>query len=157
MSRRKSDELHTKRSREEQGPPKDIIKEPLHYTSHKYQPFDIYRDWLLNPWVSNSIKYICRYRDKSDPALDLRKAAQYIREQVEDMKSDNVLTRICAKPMFKHDVRTVGVVELCEDWGLNEEMSEVLRLIYFGWFDNNIEYFKRASEALDKESTGWTL
>jgi len=63
---------------------KDMVNNPPHYTSGKYEVIDVIDDMALH-WdaeiafeLGNTIKYIARYKLKSKPLEDLKKAQFYL-------------------------------------------------------------------------------
>ncbi len=65
----------------------DLLKEKIeannmqvggnHYISHKIQPWDVWEDWKLDPWLCNVIKYVQRHHRKNGKE-DLEKALHYL-------------------------------------------------------------------------------
>jgi hypothetical protein len=48
-----------------------------HYIKHKIQPWDVWEDWKLDPWLCNVIKYVHRH-DSKNGLEDLKKAQHYL-------------------------------------------------------------------------------
>lgn len=65
----------------------DTINKPAHYTQSTIQPIDVIEDWDLNFHLGNTIKYICRHRNKGKPIEDLEKAAWYLNREIERLKN----------------------------------------------------------------------
>ena len=53
-----------------------------HY-QHNIQPWDVFLDWRLDPWLCNVIKYESRYHKKGG-LDDLKKAQHYIEYAIEN-------------------------------------------------------------------------
>lgn len=71
----------------------DDISHPQHYTQGtKHEPKDVIRLWGLNYNTGAAVKYICRAgRKPGNPANeDLRKAAQYIKFELEWLNNGGV-------------------------------------------------------------------
>ncbi len=54
---------------------------PFHYEG-EIQPWDVIRDWGLDFWEGNALKYICRAgrKDGNSRAQDIRKAIENLKE-----------------------------------------------------------------------------
>ena len=63
----------------------DVVNHPKHYTSHPsgVECRTINRHLPGN--LAAAFKYLFRHRDKGNPAQDLRKAANYLRDQIEHL------------------------------------------------------------------------
>ena len=48
-----------------------------HYKSTNIQPWDVFIDWELDPWLCNVIKYVQRH-NKKNGQQDLEKALHYL-------------------------------------------------------------------------------
>ena len=48
-----------------------------HYKSTSIQPWDVFIDWELDPWLCNVIKYVQRH-NKKNGKQDLEKALHYL-------------------------------------------------------------------------------
>lgn len=57
------------------------IKQFHYYTHGKLEPWDVIRDWKLDFFEGNVIKYFCRWRRKGG-ITDLKKARDYINELI---------------------------------------------------------------------------
>lgn len=53
-----------------------------HYLKHKIQPWDIIKEYELDFWEGNALKYLLRYKDKNGKE-DLKKAIHYIEYLIE--------------------------------------------------------------------------
>ena len=61
----------------------DSVRNPSHYTSGRtHEPADVIRDWQLNFFLGNVVKYISRAGRKGDAKEDLKKAAQYLQMEL---------------------------------------------------------------------------
>lgn len=56
-----------------------------HYSKHRIQPFDIIREYGLDFFEGNVIKYILRHKDKNG-LEDLEKAKHYLEEMIKEYK-----------------------------------------------------------------------
>ena len=62
----------------------DPVEAPSHYVDgRKYQPLDVIEDWGLGYHLGNVLKYVARAGRKGDKLEDLRKAAFYLRREIE--------------------------------------------------------------------------
>lgn len=57
-----------------------------HYKKHDIQPFDIIREYNLDFFEGNAIKYILRHKDKNG-IEDLQKAIHYLEEVIKKEES----------------------------------------------------------------------
>lgn len=67
----------------------DMVNNPSHYTSGKFEVIDIIHDQDLNFNLGNAVKYICR-AGKKDPTKyeeDLEKAIWYLKDEVQRNKN----------------------------------------------------------------------
>ena len=55
-----------------------------HYKKHSIQPWDIVKDWKLDFFEGNVVKYMLR--DKDSKKEDLKKACHYLQEILEHIK-----------------------------------------------------------------------
>ena len=55
----------------------DVRKQP-HYTKLKIQPVTFITENNMDYLEGNIIKYICRYKHKGTPSMDLQKAKHYL-------------------------------------------------------------------------------
>lgn len=77
----------------------ELVNHPAHYNSHPsgVEAIDIFRNWSSSP--ANAWKYMQRAPHKGTTALDLRKAAWYIRDMTDNgYRADPV--DLAAKPMM---------------------------------------------------------
>ena len=61
---------------------KDVLAKEVqiggnHYKSGSIEPWDVFMDWRLDPWLCNVIKYIQRH-NKKNGIEDLKKAQHYL-------------------------------------------------------------------------------
>lgn len=63
----------------------EYVRNPVHYTSSRYEPKDVIRDWNLNYNLGSVVKYISRAGKKpgNSKLQDLRKAAEFLRFEIE--------------------------------------------------------------------------
>ena len=66
---------------------------PLHYNNNKsYDIIDVAKDYNLNFFRFNVLKYICRAGKKDDELKDMRKALDYLQREInyleEEIKKD---------------------------------------------------------------------
>jgi hypothetical protein len=54
------------------------VEHPDHYTHGKIECIDVIEDWQLPFHAAQVLKYLCRYRWKGSPLLDLQKARWYL-------------------------------------------------------------------------------
>ena len=64
----------------------DIVSNPNHYNQGNIQVIDFIQDQKLNFALGNAIKYICRCNYKGTKEIDLKKAIQYLKFELEDME-----------------------------------------------------------------------
>lgn len=84
----------------------DMLKEKLsqnattymvggnHYKASKIEPWDVFMDWRLDPWLCNVIKYVQRH-DKKNGIEDLKKAQHYLNFVIENY--DEVVDKFYSK------------------------------------------------------------
>lgn len=55
---------------------------PFHYAQGKLQPWDVIKDWNLDFWQGNVIKYMCRVgkKESEHPRKEYEKMIDYIEE-----------------------------------------------------------------------------
>ena len=68
--------------------PRDYQVGGSHYSKHNIQPIDIIREYNLDFFEGNALKYLLRYKDKNG-IQDLDKAIDYI-----NMLRDNIKKKI---------------------------------------------------------------
>lgn len=61
----------------------DPVTAPAHYVNKKILWLQVADDWKLSVRLANTLKYICRYKEKGDPIQDLKKARQYLDMEIE--------------------------------------------------------------------------
>jgi hypothetical protein len=70
----------------------DMLKDALaqdtqiggnHYKTVSIEPWDVFMDWQLDPWLCNVIKYVQRH-DKKNGIEDLKKARHYLDFAIEN-------------------------------------------------------------------------
>lgn len=54
-----------------------------HYKSTNIQPWDVFIDWQLDPWLCNVIKYVQRH-NKKNGKQDLEKAMHYLQFAIQN-------------------------------------------------------------------------
>lgn len=54
-----------------------------HYSKHKIQPWDIWKEYGLDPWLAGVVKYILRAGHKGVKLEDLKKARHYLDRAIE--------------------------------------------------------------------------
>lgn len=59
-----------------------------HYKKYKYEPIDVINDWGLNFSLGNVVKYVARCDHKGTPIRDLKKAADYLRIEIERREAE---------------------------------------------------------------------
>lgn len=71
-----------------EGKSQDNINHPPHYNASRYEVFDVLQEWagkgMISYAISNTIKYLARYRLKGDALGDLRKARWYLEKEIEE-------------------------------------------------------------------------
>ena len=65
---------------------KEKTEGPEYYQRGNIEVWDFIRDQNLNYHLGNVIKYICRAGYKDDDLKDLRKAAHYLLNEIENRK-----------------------------------------------------------------------
>lgn len=65
---------------------------PTHYNSTEFTPIEVIKDWKLGFSVGNALKYIGRAGKKPGESEldDLRKAAWYLNDRIEELEAANV-------------------------------------------------------------------
>jgi hypothetical protein len=67
-----------------------------HYRKHKIQPWDIRKEYGLNPWEADVIKYVLRRKPEVNRIIDLKKARHcldYLIEEEESKAATELLAR----------------------------------------------------------------
>lgn len=54
-----------------------------HYRQSEIQPWDVFLDWQLDPWLCNVIKYVQRHKLKNGKQ-DLEKARHYLNHVIDN-------------------------------------------------------------------------
>ena len=65
-----------------------------HYKASSIEPWDVFLDWKLDPWLCNVIKYVQRH-DKKNGLEDLKKAQHYLNFVIENY--DQVVDKFYSK------------------------------------------------------------
>ena len=76
----------------DEPPPPEEIDHPAHYAEgRKYEPKDVIRDWGLNFFLGNTVKYISRAGRKGTESTlkDLRKARWYLDDEITALEADD--------------------------------------------------------------------
>ena len=73
---------------------------PSHYRRGKIQVWDFIRDQGLSYHLGNVIKYVCRAGFKSDRLEDLKKAAHYLQNEIEQQRQELNLPLTEDRPVF---------------------------------------------------------
>lgn len=47
---------------------------PAHYSHGKFTPWEVIKDWDLEYFTGNAMKYVCRHKHKGKPVEDIQKA-----------------------------------------------------------------------------------
>lgn len=63
--------------------PHDAVKQPSHYTYSQVEPIVAIDAWQLSYNLGCVVKYIVRAKHKGNELLDLEKAAEYLRREIE--------------------------------------------------------------------------
>lgn len=63
--------------------PHDPVKQPAHYTFGAVEPIVAINAWQLSYNLGCVVKYIVRAKHKGNELLDLEKAAEYLRREIE--------------------------------------------------------------------------
>lgn len=63
---------------------------PAHYAHGKIQPWDVIKDWKLDYFSGNAMKYVCRHEHKGKPVEDLEKAIDCLQERVKILKAQGL-------------------------------------------------------------------
>lgn len=63
--------------------PHDPVKQPAHYTFGAVEPIVAIHAWELSYNLGCVVKYIVRAKHKGNELLDLEKAAEYLRREIE--------------------------------------------------------------------------
>ena len=65
---------------------KDPVNKPEHYQYSGIEAIDVIDAWELDYYLGNTIKYICRYKHKEKPLIDLKKALWHLNKKIEEME-----------------------------------------------------------------------
>lgn len=66
---------------------REAVNHPEHYNKGKIEVIDAIEDWGLDFNAGNVVKYIARYRYKSDQIEDLKKARWYLDRLIEGLEN----------------------------------------------------------------------
>lgn len=112
----------------------DFINHPPHYTFSELEVIDVIEDWKLNFHIGNAVKYIARAGKKGSYILDVKKSKWYL---------NRCLTKnIDFIPPNKIENKKYEIDYVLEKWNLDDELSEILRLIYNGYIQNAINFIE---------------
>jgi hypothetical protein len=64
----------------------DPVNKPEHYQYSGIEAIDVIDAWELDYYLGNTIKYICRYKHKEKPLIDLKKALWHLNKKIEEME-----------------------------------------------------------------------
>lgn len=64
----------------------DPIDHPSHYTFSHIEPIEVIEAWELGFHLGCLLKYICRAGRKGDKLHDLRKAAWYLKREIQRLE-----------------------------------------------------------------------
>ncbi len=56
------------------------------YSKHSIQPWDIWREYHLNPWDADIIKRVLRTKEGEDPILDYKKIIHICEERIAQLE-----------------------------------------------------------------------
>jgi len=56
------------------------------YSKHDIQPWDIWKEYHLNPWDADIIKRVLRNKEGDDPILDYQKIIHICEERISQLK-----------------------------------------------------------------------
>ena len=65
----------------------DIIKQPSHYVRNGVEVDDVIDAFELNYRMGNVVKYVCRYKFKGNPLMDLKKAYEYLGREIAKLEA----------------------------------------------------------------------
>lgn len=65
-----------------------------HYKASSIEPWDVFMDWRLDPWLCNVIKYVQRH-NKKNGIEDLKKAQHYLNFAIENY--DQIVDKFYSK------------------------------------------------------------
>lgn len=68
---------------------KEVVNHPQHYGGDTtYEAIKVIRAWGMNFSLGNAVKYICRAGKKGNAVEDLKKAAWYINEEIQQREKE---------------------------------------------------------------------
>jgi len=56
------------------------------YSKHEIQPWDIWKEYHLNPWDADIVKRVLRHKNGDSRILDYRKIIHICRERIAQLK-----------------------------------------------------------------------
>jgi len=56
------------------------------YSKYNIQPWDVWKEYHLNPWDADIIKRVLRNKDDEDPILDYEKIIHICKERISQLK-----------------------------------------------------------------------
>ena len=69
----------------------DPINHPSHYTYGKIEAIEVINDWKLTYCLGNAVAYICRAPHKGQQIMDLKKAAWFLKREIERLEKEALL------------------------------------------------------------------
>lgn len=103
-----------------------------HYVKHNIQPWDIVKDWKLDFFEGNVVKYVVRV--KVDRLEDLKKACHYLQEILETTKK---------VPKRKFNKVTITAEEIIKEYNFYEKQeSEVIHYLHDAIKTNDLHLYK---------------
>lgn len=66
----------------------DMVNHPPHYNKTDIEPIDVIETWKLPYHLGNVVKYIARYRYKSNELEDLKKAQWYLNRFIKYLEKE---------------------------------------------------------------------
>lgn len=99
------------------------------YSKHKIQPWDIWREYNLNPWDADIVKRVLRIKEEPGKSkedariMDYEKIIHICRERIRQIEED----KQAQKPTYEAkewNIRTISVPKPTVTYSLNEKEAE---------------------------------
>ena len=89
-----------------------MANSPSYYTRGEIEVWDFIRDQSLNYHLGCAIKYICRAGFKDSKADDLKKAIHYLKNELENVTSEQSSNRVSQSVRYTELLECEGETEI---------------------------------------------
>lgn len=69
----------------------DDVNHPPYYNRGKFEAIEVIRDWKLDFWTGNAVKYIARagFKNSDELIKDLKKAVYYLNDKIKELERED--------------------------------------------------------------------